>query len=194
MSATAEFYDEAMTAPDAPAMLALADSPWRPIYEEAARWIPHGHPVVDLGCGTGRFADELLQHGHEGGYTGVDFSPAALAEARAYLGDTPALVEQDLTTWQPDPQRAGHTTYVSLEVLEHLDDDLDLVRRVPPGHQFVFSVPNYDSAAHVRVFPNVADVFGRYQRYAAFRRWSLVVLSEQRAIHVCDTTRRLDSW
>ncbi len=61
MSATTEpsFYDSAMTDPDEPAMLELEDSPWLELYRQASWWIPNGHHVLDLGCGTGRFAEQL---------------------------------------------------------------------------------------------------------------------------------------
>ncbi len=195
MSTTeAGFYDHAMCEEGAPSMLPLDESPWRPLYAEAASWIPGAHPVVDLGCGTGRFADELRNQGHAGGYLGIDFSPAALGEARHYLGEDVELEQRDLRDWQPDPHRAGNTTYVCLEVLEHLEDDLELVRRVPPGHQLVCSVPNYESEAHIRVFRGLGDVFARYTGLLAIRRWSLVELGAGKAIHVLDTARRSDSW
>lgn len=192
MTTEAAYYDQAMTAADAPSMLPLKESPWRPLYAEAASWIPHGHSVCELGCGTGRFPDELRRHDHHGRYVGLDFSTAALVEARRYM---PGLDFEltDLTVWEPDPDRAGNTTYVCLEVLEHLADDQDLVRRIPPGHQLICSVPNYESEAHLRVFRNVGDVFDRYARWLTFRRWSLIDLGGK-AIHVVDTTRRTDSW
>lgn len=196
MSVTTEaaYYDEHMTAGDAPAMLDLQLSPWRPLYEEAARWIPRNHPVVDLGCGTGRFLRALERADHDAARHGIDFSPAAIDAAAAYLTTSRnELTVGDLRDWRPDPDRAGNTSYTCLEVLEHLDDDRALVRQVPPGHQFVFSVPSYDSEAHLRVFKNVGDVFARYDRLLSLRRWSLIDLGG-RVVHVCDSVRRSDSW
>lgn len=201
MSTTApEFYDSAMTAEDAPSMLPLEDSPWRALYVEAAGWVPANHEVTDLGCGTGRFVHALLHGNHYGPIVGVDFSAAALAEAALYLEDvgcdaeTFELAEADLRSWEPAADRAGHATYVCLEVLEHLDDDVDLIRRVPPGHQLVLSVPNYESEAHLRVFRGAGDVFSRYDGLLSFRRWSLIDLGGGKAIHLADTVRRTDSW
>lgn len=191
----AAFYDAAMTAAGAPAMAELRDSPWLPLYEEAARWVPQNHPVVDLGCGTGRFLRALERERHEGPRTGIDFSPGAINAASNYLTTSRnELRVADLREWEPDAERAGNTTYTCLEVLEHLEDDRDLVRRIPPGHQFIFSVPSFESEGHQRVFRNAGDVFGRYSRWLTCRRWSLIVLDDRKAIHVLDSQRRRDSW
>lgn len=190
----ATWYDTAMTEPDAPAMLPLEESPWLAMYEELAGWIAPHEEVVDLGCGTGRFLELLRREGHYAKATGVDWSMAALEEAFAYYEGAASFRREDLREWAPDLERAGNTVYICSEVLEHLDAELDLVRRIPPGHRFLFSVPNFDSLAHERVFPSLGYVWDRYSHLLTFRRWSLIALDERKAIHVCETVRRLDSW
>jgi trans-aconitate methyltransferase len=190
----ADFYDRAMTEEGSPAMLPLEMSPWLPLYEEACSWISPPHPVVDLGCGTGRFIECLLNGINYGPVEGVDFSPSALREAARILPDDTQLTNADLRTWEPNPNRLGNTTYVVLEVLEHLEDDLGLVRRIPPGHQLVFSVPSYESESHLRKFRNAGDIWARYANLLEFRRWSLILIDDRKAIHVCDTIRRQDAW
>jgi 2-polyprenyl-3-methyl-5-hydroxy-6-metoxy-1,4-benzoquinol methylase len=175
------------------------ESPWLPIYKEAAAWINPGHPVVDLGCGTGRFAVTLARSGHSGGYTGIDFAPRVLAEAQNYLNTAKPhyqaeLRQDDLTVWQPADIRQSTETYVALEVLEHIDDDTGLIARIPGGHRFIFSVPNYGSTAHVRRFPAPQDVWDRFDSLLSFRRWTLIDFGGGKAVHLLDTTRRIDSW
>ena len=46
--------------------------------------------ILDLGCGNGEMARELMRRGHRGPYTGVDFSPALLEIARHGWEDAPA--------------------------------------------------------------------------------------------------------
>jgi len=196
---TASFYDEAMTAPGAPSMLPLEQSPWLPVYEEAARWILND-PVIDLGCGTGRFAQALYRQTRSAPYLGIDFSQRALAEARR--GFSPgvckyegiAFRKQDLTRWKPSDELAGSTAFVCLELLEHLEDDLSLVQRIPPGFRLIFSVPNYPSEAHVRDFRTIGSIWGRYDSLVAFTRWSLIDLDGAHAIHLLDCSRRIESW
>jgi trans-aconitate methyltransferase len=191
----ADWYDRVLVEDGSPAMLPLEDSPWLPVYEAVAAMIEPHQEVVDLGCGTGRFLELLSRNGHYAHLTGVDWSASALGEAADYFGGTqaPTFLQQDLADWQPEPNRAGNTIYVCTEVLEHLEDDLGLVRRVPPGHRMLISVPNFDSQSHVRVFRNVGDVWERYDSLLDVRRWEMVG-SERKGTHVVDTRRRATSW
>lgn len=202
MSVTTEpaFYDAAMTDDHEPAMLPLEESPWRDLYRQAAAWIPNGHPVVDLGCGTGRFGEQLRRNGHSR-YHGLDFSPAAVAECERYVAEHDADTDWhgtfdvwDLRGWQPADDRDGNTVYTCLETLEHLEDDLDLVRRVPPGHMLVFSVPNYGGQAHRRTFPDVGDAWRRYGHLLTFTAWVSLAIGDRSRIHLYRAWRRTDAW
>lgn len=191
-----EFYDAAMTGEGEPAMLPYEASPWLPIYQEAARWIPSSGSVTDLGCGTGRFAGYLISAtSFYGFFCGVDFSPASIAEAERYVGNPERVMfkVEDLRTFQP-VQMVPNEVYTCLEVLEHLDDDLGLIRRIPAGAQFVFSVPSYMSASHVRCFHTLGSVFERFGAFLRIRRWSLIDFGAGNVVHVCDSIRRTDSW
>lgn len=190
----AAWYDVAMTETGAPAMEPLETSPWLTVYTELSRWIDRNEEVVDLGAGTGRFAELLRRRGHYGPLTLVDWSQAALDQALEYIGrDDVIVICQDLAVWQPSPDRSGNTVYVCSEVLEHLEDDLALVRAVPPGHRLLFTVPNFDSESHLRVFRGVGDLWARYGHLVDFRRW-VMVGSDRQGIHVCETRRRGTAW
>jgi trans-aconitate methyltransferase len=194
----ARFYDVAMTEEGAPSMLPFAESPWREMYEEAARLIGPSEPVIDLGCGTGRFAQALYAVTRSSTYLGLDFSQAALAEARRSTPEESAdLIEYgecDLTIWEPSNEIDGNAIFACLEVLEHLEDDRDLVRRIPPGRRLIFSVPNYPSAAHVRDFRTLREIWEHYGTLVVFNRWARVELGSGHTIHLLDTTRRTESW
>ena len=58
--------------------------------------------ILDLGCGNGELARELMRRGHRGPYTGVDLSPTLLEVARHGWEDAPAtFIRADLsgTDW-----------------------------------------------------------------------------------------------
>lgn len=190
----AEFYDAAMTGDGEPAMLPYEESPWLPVYREAARFAPNSRDVVDLGCGTGRFAAYLLSTSFAGSYLGLDFSHLAVAEARAYVRSSRATFEvADLRSWQPNRLQAS-STFICLEVLEHLEHDRGLIRALPAGSQLVFSVPSYMSASHVRCFPQLGQVFARYGDILDIRGWRRVDFSDTNIVHVCDSVRRAGIW
>lgn len=60
-----------------------------PLWEELAA--AAGGPVLDLGCGTGRVALHLAEHGYE--MTGLDREPEFIAELRARAGALPCRGE-----------------------------------------------------------------------------------------------------
>lgn len=197
MSATTEpaFYDAAMTDAHEPAMIELERSPWLPLYKAVAEWTHPDHQVVDLGCGTGRFAELLRRHGH-GPYLGLDFSPAAIAECRSYVPamdihtSWAAVFEvADLRTWEPSDELPGSTTFVCLETLEHLEDDVGLIRKMLPHREVIFSVPNFGGEAHIRAFKNVGDAWERYGKMLLFSAWQQIG-----NIHLYRAWRRADSW
>jgi len=150
MSALAEFYDERIDSrPD------LAERYW-PLYKAAAALVPRGARVVELGCGTGEFAAYVM--GRVSSYLGLDFSSQAIEGARKRLPGIRFRVADLRKDWIPD-----RDTYVTLEVLEHLDDDLALLDRLPRGAEVILSVPSFDSASHVRFFPEKGDARRRYK-------------------------------
>ena len=119
--------------------------------------------IVDVGCGPGQFAQYLFNHISNISYTGLDFSSVAiqLAKLRCSKGQffVKNILESDsLGNFDVD-------LYIALEVLEHIDKDLDLIERIPLGKLVIFSVPNFDSFGHVRFFKNEESIMNRYQRY-----------------------------
>lgn len=74
--------------------------PEGPFYLSIAR--ETGGPVLELGCGTGRYTIPLARAGLA--VTGLDRTPAMLDEARAKAGDLPIQwVEADARDYQLGP-------------------------------------------------------------------------------------------
>jgi trans-aconitate methyltransferase len=159
-----EFYDARLARVSEP----LETSPWLSVYELAASLLPPppAGPIADIGCGTGRFAMLLFRAGYDD-YWGLDFSPARVAEARSYV---PQFEFDVADVFEPATiERFQHfRIFTILEVLEHLERDLDVLAGVPAGAQIVLSVPNYRSAGHVRWFDDLDDVRSRYSELVDF--------------------------
>jgi SAM-dependent methyltransferase len=115
--------------------------------------------VLDLGCGPGQFAEFLRDKGITH-YRGLDFSPTCIEQARqrcpsfqfdvADICATPLLAEAD------------YDTVITLEFLEHVETDTDVIRRLHHGARFIASVPNFPFESHVRHFRSAREVEDRY--------------------------------
>ena len=93
--------------------------------------------ILDLGCGNGEMARELMRRGHRGQYTGVDFSPALLEIARHGWEDAPAtFIRADLAS--PDWDK---------KILSSLTQPFDLVTAFAtlhhiPGQEMRLNIMN----------------------------------------------------
>ena len=118
-------------------------SRYEEIYKLVGKWVKG--KVLDIGCGIAK-----LQN-HVEDYSGFDFSTECVKVVntnRVWLGN--AYTES----------LGGYDTYTALEVLEHLDD-LKLIRRLPAGKSFIFSVPSFTAPSHLRTYTEA----GLWQRY-----------------------------
>lgn len=115
--------------------------------------------VLDLGCGTGQFA-QLLSHTGFTKYRGLDFSNEAINLARSRGIRNFQFEVSDLLkdNWSVDSEDA----VVSLEFLEHIHDDVSVLNKVKAGSYVIATVPNFPYVSHVRHFENSSDVFNRY--------------------------------
>lgn len=145
----------------------IYDLPYRhsgyfPLFDEVARSLRASgvNSVLEIGCGTGGFAHLLLDRNAAIAYRGFDFSPVAVERAKT-------------RTQRPDLFFVGdarrHQTYagefdaiVCTEVLEHIEDDLEVVANWKRGVYCVCSVPNFEADNHVRVFSAKEEVLKRY--------------------------------
>ena len=62
---------------------------------------PH-HRLVDLGCGTGRLAEQAIPYLDDGNYTGVDISQQAIAECWSLVDDTDMANKTPTFRWSQD--------------------------------------------------------------------------------------------
>ena len=116
--------------------------------------------ILDLGCGPGQFAEFIAAHMPEVRYTGLDFSSVAISQASRrcpnYLFKKMKL---PTTNFLGLP---AFDSVVCTEVLEHVENDREILSVIPIGTLIVASVPNFDSFGHVRLFRNKEEVMERY--------------------------------
>jgi 2-polyprenyl-3-methyl-5-hydroxy-6-metoxy-1,4-benzoquinol methylase len=118
--------------------------------------------ILELGCGTGQFA-KMLWDSNFKNYFGVDFSEKAIWIARTV---SPQAFEiADIRKYEISNE---FNTVLLMEVLEHLADDLDVIRRIPDGANVIMTLPRFDDPGHVRIFKRKEDVVDRYGSLVRF--------------------------
>lgn len=147
VAAPASFYDQAAASEKLYAQ-------YTELWERAAKLVPRGSSVVELGCGTGRLAKLIVPNART--YLGLDFSERCIREAKV---NAPGGEFRVSDVREPIPTAE---VYVATEVLEHLDDDLGLLAQIAPWSTVIISVPSFDSHSHVRWFPARGDARRRY--------------------------------
>jgi 2-polyprenyl-3-methyl-5-hydroxy-6-metoxy-1,4-benzoquinol methylase len=110
-----------------------------------------GEQVLDVGCGDGRFAAELLRHGAS--VVAVDVAEEALRRARTRVPGLDARLLGDGGGWQlPD---AAFDVVWAGEVIEHVADTtawLSEVRRVlRPGGRLLLTTPAHGLLVRLHV-------------------------------------------
>lgn len=137
-------------------------SPYYPLFKAVRSEMKklNTQSVLEVGCGTGGLAHLLIET-TKVKYKGFDFSPVAIDKARKRTNI------HDQTFWVSDAFNMDYglidfDTIICTEVLEHLEKDIEVVEKWRQGCNCICSVPNFDSAYHVRYFDNEEDVLKRY--------------------------------
>jgi 2-polyprenyl-3-methyl-5-hydroxy-6-metoxy-1,4-benzoquinol methylase len=129
-------------------------------YEYFARWIGRGKLVLDVGCGEGFFASELIGTGNQ--VVGVDLinSPAHAAEMKEFIQSDlddgfPAALSERLKPYRFD-------RIMLQDILEHVRNPKQIMRDcaalLADNGQVLISIPN---VANVTI--RAALLFGRFE-------------------------------
>lgn len=134
------------------------ESPYFALYKEVLKLIKDIN-ILELGCGTGQFAEMIFDSFKNINYTGLDFSKQAIKMAQMFA--------QQYKFKVVDIEKQGilngynYDVAILLEVLEHLNDKA-VLNNLRKGSKIIASVPNYDSQNHVRFFESIDEVKARY--------------------------------
>lgn len=120
--------------------------------------------ILEIGCGTGQFA-EYLKDEKFTNYRGFDFSQTAIDLARKRV----SMNFLQGNALDPTMYAAFFNTVICLEVLEHIEADLQILKTLPEGVHIIFSVPNFDAPSHVRWFTSERELKKRYFKHVDIR-------------------------
>lgn len=103
---------------------------------------PPNFRILDAGCGTGQMLEHLTRFGHT---VGIDSSPEAIHFAASREVDRLVLGSIFDLPFAPE----SFDCVLSLDVIEHVDDDRQLVRHlysvVKPGGYLIVTVPAFEA-------------------------------------------------
>lgn len=125
------------------------ETPWYPVWQKIISKIAEvgATNVLDIGCGPGQFADCLLSEIESIKYTGLDFSQSAISLAQSL--NLPAdFIVADAVNY--DYSQLDYDLVVTTEFLEHIHDDLGVLKKLNSGTTILATLPNMDSEGHVR--------------------------------------------
>ena len=117
--------------------------------------------ILDFGCGPGQFAEYLNLNITKVQYTGLDFSSEAIKKAK--IKNPSNNFYQASLPSKDYFQYASFDLIICIEVLEHIENDFEVLNSIPSGTPIIFSVPNYKSFGHLRIFKSEDEVRLRYE-------------------------------
>lgn len=138
---------------------------------EMLKFVPvDARKILDVGCGAGAFAAQLLRDGSE--VWGIELDPAMASVARTRLS---RVLQGSIEAALPSLPAHHFDCIVFNDVLEHLVDPFQVLRDMrpllAPGGRVVASIPN------VRYFYNVRELLlerqWRYRGYGILDRTHL---------------------
>jgi len=116
--------------------------------------------ILEIGCGPGQLACLLRDKGCRG-YHGFDFSPKRIERAKRICPDF-AFSLQD--AFQTDLFTSLHyDAVICTEFLEHIEQDIEVLKKIKSGTVFYGTVPNFPFVSHVRYFRSEDEVVSRYR-------------------------------
>ena len=133
------------------------------LYDHVADLLSHKQdPILDLGCGPGCLAKVLKERGYCN-YNGLDFSEDMISSAQMRVPGV-LFIQANILEEETWKLYGVFGVFILLEVLEHIEEDLLVLEKIPVGKTVILSVPNFNHEAHVRCFYNMEDVLKRYKK------------------------------
>jgi len=126
----------------------------------ALEWISKNDTLVEVGCNTGNFAD-IVNKKKIKNYTGIDIQSDKIDEARKKF---PNMNFVNCNILKNLNLLKNATVVATFQSLEHIKQDLDIIKAIPLGCKVIISVPNSKYKTHVRWF----ELNGWKKRYEPY--------------------------
>lgn len=121
--------------------------------------------ILDIGCGPGQVAQMFLEAGIKN-YFGIDFSEEALSMAQKRVESLVSYPEKmflrENITSSKAYSKLDYNTVFMLEVLEHIEKDILILKKIKENSILFISVPNFEDNSHIRKFKNEREIEERY--------------------------------
>ena len=166
--------------------LPFENSKYKTLWDCVLGAISDGERILDLGCGPGQFAAMAIA-ANKLYVTGVDFSPIAVKWARE-RNPSCNFVVGDIKKFKIYKSR--YDVIVILETLEHIEDDLLVLKNIPNHQHVIISVPSYPLVTHVRHFKTMDEAIDRYGKFIRCTGCQAVEISYNRTIWLINGYRR----
>jgi SAM-dependent methyltransferase len=118
--------------------------------------------VLDIGCGPGQLACLLRDKGLKN-YIGIDFSEKRIEWARLNCPEFRFVITDVFQT--NIFEEYCYDAVICTEFLEHVERDIEVIRKVRTNTLFYATVPNFPFVSHVRHFNSEREVTDRYAQY-----------------------------
>lgn len=132
------------------------------LFDEIA---PHlGHRILEIGCGLGNFTQMLVDRKL---YVGIDISKSSVDYVNEHYQSLPNVHAEQMGANDKKLADLAHyefDTVISVNVFEHLEDDLDAlknIKKVVKKGKVILVVP-----AHRWLYGTMDSPIGHYRRYS----------------------------
>lgn len=139
------------------------------------KFIGHNHRVLELGCGTGLFTQELAKTKNQ--IYAIDISSSLIQQAKKRVKAKNVHFKLD-NAYNTNFKNTFFDYIVGSSILHHLDIDRavkEIFRLLKPGGQFIFTEPNLlnPQIALERSSPFMRRLFNNSPDETAFIKWSI---------------------
>jgi len=154
------------------------------LYNRATELVQSKGTILELGCGTGVFAGNYLSKKTQD-FLAIDFSNVGIGIAKT---NYPHLANkfkcQDIRKMNLKDWKSGNV--IMLELLEHIDEDKEILKNLCSGIKVIFSVP-YNEKVNSKGYP---------MGWPTHRRsYSEIVLRERYGNLIClELIEKIEHW